>query len=144
MAYTEAPKSLQGVVMGVFLLTTGLGTYAGAALVAIVNAITGSSDAGKKWYPDKDNINDGHLAYYFFLLAGIMVLNFVLYIFVAVSFKEKKESARRANLQADSVANAKEPGVPREDIQDDGWSSDRHTASRDSDNIELSQGRGQP
>ena len=119
--------------MGVFLLTTGLGTYAGAALVAIVNAITGSSDPGKKWYPDEDYINDGHyLAYYFFLLAGIMILNFVLYIFVAVSFKEKKESARRANLQADSVASGEQPSVPREDIQDDGWSSDRQTASRDS------------
>ena len=131
--------------MGVFLFTAGLGTYAGAALVAIVNAITGSSDAGKKWYPDEKNINDGHyLAYNFFLLAGIMILNFVLYIFVAVSFKEKKESARRANLQTDSMANAKRPGVPREDIQDDGWSSDLYTAGRDSDIIELSQGRGQP
>ena len=131
--------------MGVYLLTTGLGTFTGAALVAIVNAITGSSDPGKKWYPDKGNINDGHyLAYYFFLLAGVMILNFVLYIFVAASFKGKKESARRANLQADSVANAKQPGVPREDIQDDDWSSDLHAASRHSDNIELSQGRGQP
>ena len=131
--------------MGVFLFTAGLGTYAGAALVAIVNAITGSSDAGQKWYPDKKNINDGHyLAYYFFLLAGIMILNFVLYIFVAVSFEEKKESARRAILQADSIASAKRPGVPREDIQDDGWSSDLHTPSRDSDIIELSQGRCQP
>ena len=131
--------------MGVYILTTGLGSYAGAALVGIVNAITGSSDAGKKWYPEKKNINDGHyLAYYFFLLAGIMILNFVLYIFVAVSFKEKEESARRANLQADSIGNAKQPGVPREDIQDDGWSSDLHAASRNSDNIELSQGRDQP
>ena len=131
--------------MGVFLFTQGLGSYAGAALVGIVNAITGSSDASQKWYPDKDYINHGHyFAYYFFLLAGIVILNFVLYIFVAVSFKEKKESARRANLQADSVANAKQPGLPREDIQDDGWSSEFHTASRDSDTIELSQGCGQP
>ena len=131
--------------MGVFLLTTGLGTYAGAALVGIVNAITGSSDPGKKWYPDKGNINHGHyLAYYFFLLAGIMILNFVLYIFVAVSFKEKKESARRAKLQADRIAGGEQPSVPREYIQDDAWSSDLYTASRDSDNIELCLGRGQP
>ena len=29
---------------------------------------------------------------------SVMILNFVLYIFVAASFKEKKESARRACL----------------------------------------------
>ena len=134
LAYTEAPKSLQGVIMGVYLFTQGLGGFVGAALVVIVNAITGATDESNKWYPDKNYINSKvpHLAYYFFLLAGLMFLNFMLYIFVAVSFKKKIESARKANLFADYIANKEQSGVRREEVQDDEWSPYRHTTRRDS------------
>ena len=93
LAYTEAPQSLQGVVMGVFLLTTGLGSYLGAGVVAVVNAISGYHHDKDKWYPDTKYINEGKLAYYFFLLAGLMFLNFILYIFVALSFSASKAAA---------------------------------------------------
>ena len=134
LAYTEAPKSLQGVTMGACLLTQGLGMFFGVALVVIVNAITGATDESKKWYPNKNYINskDHYLSYYFFLLAGFMFLNFMLYIFVAVSFKKKKESARKANLFAENIANKKQSGVPREEVQDDEWSPYRHSTRRDS------------
>ena len=134
LAYTEAPKSLQGVIMGMYLFTQGLGGLVGGALVVIVNAITGATDESRKWYPDKNYINSKvpHLAYYFFLLAGLMFLNFIVYIFVAASFKKKKESARKANLLADNIANKQQSGVPREELQDDGRSPDRHNISRDS------------
>jgi peptide/histidine transporter 3/4 len=126
LAYTEAPKSLQGVIMGVFLLTTGLGTYVGAALVAIVNAITEAVNGVEgKWYPDKKYVNKSpHLAYYFFLLAGLMFLNFIIYIFVALSFKEKKQSANKAS-KSNGVMNGEEPpGLPRENVSEDGrWDS---------------------
>ena len=79
--------------MGVFLLTTSLGYYLGAGVMAVVNAISGAHSSADKWYPDKDNINEGKLAYYFFLLAGLMFLNFVLYIFVALHFKASKAAS---------------------------------------------------
>ena len=129
LAYTEAPKSLQGVVMGVFLLTTALGTFIGAALLAIVNAISGASGEKYKWYPDEDYINDGYqLAYYFFLLAGIMFLNFIVYIFVAVSFKKRKESAFRANCSSIGILN--DGGENSEllvmETSRDSWTSSNH------------------
>ena len=119
LAYTEAPKSLQGVIMGVFQLAGGLGNFTGAALVVIVNAITGAVNGEDgKWYPDKKYVNKSpNLAYYFFLLAGLMFLNFIVYIFVAVSFKEKKESASRNN----GVMNNREPPeLSQKKEQDDG------------------------
>lgn len=76
--------------MGVFLLTISLGNYLGAGVMAVVNAISGAHSSSGKWYPDKDFINEGKLAYYFFLLAGLMFLNFILYIFVAMHFKASK------------------------------------------------------
>ena len=127
LAYTEAPKSLQGVIMGVYLLTTGLGTYVGAALVAIVNAITGANGKDGQWYPDKKYVNQHpHLAYYFFLLAGLMFLNFIAYIFIAVSFKEKKESASRTNVNNGDMNNREPPELSRDNMpDDDDWTSGR-------------------
>lgn len=110
LAYTEAPKSLQGAVMGIYLLTTGLGTYLGAALVAIVNAITGAHGESGEWYPNKDHINDGKLANYFFLLAGLMFLNFILYIFVACDFKVKKETSEKNIPKIQDVYSSSQTG----------------------------------
>ena len=118
--------------MGVFLFTQALGNFAGAALVGIVNAISGAIDESRKWYPDEKYINQGRLAYFFFLLAGLMFLNFIVYIFLAVRFKKKKESARKANLLADNIANKKQSGIPSEEVQDDGRSPDGHIISKDS------------
>ena len=107
--------------MGVYLLTIGLGSFAGAALVAIVNAITEAvNGADGKWYPDKQYVNKSpHLSYYFFLLAGVMFLNFIAYIFVAVRFKEKKDSANRSNMN-NAVMNNREPSKLSRD-----WTSGR-------------------
>jgi len=35
-AYTQAPSFMQGLIMGLFLMTSGLGNYLASAIVAIV------------------------------------------------------------------------------------------------------------
>ncbi|XP_046859137.1 solute carrier family 15 member 4-like [Xenia sp. Carnegie-2017] len=95
LAFTEAPKSLQGVVMGVFLLSTGMSSIFGTALVIIVKAVTEKRDESKQWLPKGKNINKGKLENYFFLLAVLMFLNFVLYVFFALNYNKKKELAAK-------------------------------------------------
>ena len=107
--------------MGVFLLTVGLGNLAGAALLPIVNAIAGAvNGVDGKWYLETKDINKHHyLAYYFFLLAGLMFLNFIVYVFVALSFKKKKESTSRFN---GVMSVGKKAGLLRENEPDvGGW-----------------------
>ena len=108
--------------MGAAQLVGGLGSFAGAALVVIVNAITEAVNGEDgKWYPDKKYVNKSpHLANYFFLLAGLMFLNFIAYIFVAVSFKEKKESASRTNVNNGVMNNGEPLELSRKNEQDDG------------------------
>ena len=108
--------------MGAAQLVGGLGSFAGAALVVIVNAITEAVNGEDgKWYPDKKYVNKSpYLANYFFLLAGLMFLNFIAYIFVAVSFKEKKESASRTNVNNGVMNNGEPPELSRKNEQDDG------------------------
>ncbi|XP_072051178.1 solute carrier family 15 member 4-like [Amphiura filiformis] len=82
-AYSQSPANMQGIMMGIFLLTTGIGGYIGSLLVIIVNAAT--SALGAEWFPDE--INDGYLEYYFFLLAGLMLVNFGIFLIIAKKYK---------------------------------------------------------
>ena len=43
------------------------------------------STVADKWLPD--DVNDGHLDYFFFLLAGLMLLNLLIYIPIAYFYK---------------------------------------------------------
>lgn len=55
--------------MGLFLLTSGLGSYLGSLVIVIVNAVTRNPKIpNSEWIP-KD-INNGHLDYYCYFLAG--------------------------------------------------------------------------
>ena len=91
-AYSQAPKNLNGVIMALFLSASGIGSYVANFLVAVVNS---------DWYPEKDP-NQGHMEYFFFMMAGLMTLNFLLFLFIASSYKYKESS-----LQSKGV-----PGCP--------------------------------
>lgn len=82
-AYSQAPRCLKGLVMGMFLVTGCLGNYLASLLVFIVQKASKDD-----WYPSADP-NKGHLEYFFFLLAGLMILNFVVWLIVALKYKYK-------------------------------------------------------
>ncbi|CAG2246363.1 PHT [Mytilus edulis] len=64
-AYSQAPDFMQGVCMGLFLATSGIGGYVAELILEIVVALTGSNPPDS-WFPDE--INDGKTEYLFFLL----------------------------------------------------------------------------
>ena len=83
--------------MGAFLVTSGLGNYVANLLVVIVKEASNGD-----WYP-VDNPNKGHFEYFFFLLAGLMMLNFLVFLYVASSYKYKTSSLRNFGREPDIV-----------------------------------------
>ena len=81
--------------MGAFLVTTGLGSYAASLLAIIVR-----SASHEKWYPS-ENLNNGSLEYFFFLLAGLMLVNFLVFLLVARSYKYKGSANRSGEVRDD-------------------------------------------
>lgn len=73
--------------MGTFLLTSALGNYLASLLVLIVR-----SASSHTWYPN--NPNEGKMENFFFLLAGLMIVNFVVFLFVASSYIYKTSPRR--------------------------------------------------
>ncbi|XP_014769777.1 solute carrier family 15 member 4 isoform X1 [Octopus bimaculoides] len=92
-AYSQAPETLKGLVMGIFLLTTGLGNFLSTAVIAIVDALTKNDP----WLSN-DDINSGHLEYLFFLLCGLMTVAFFIFLFISKIMKFNSEEKLKQKL----------------------------------------------
>ncbi|ESO87044.1 hypothetical protein LOTGIDRAFT_229242 [Lottia gigantea] len=80
-AFTQAPQSMQGFLTGLFYVASGLGSYVANAIIKIIEVSTKSDP----WFP-KD-INNGKTEYLYFVLAGIMGVNFIVFVIIAVHYK---------------------------------------------------------
>uniref|UniRef100_A0A5B7AZD4 Putative Peptide transporter 2 isoform 1 n=1 Tax=Davidia involucrata TaxID=16924 RepID=A0A5B7AZD4_DAVIN len=87
--YDQSPDAMRSLCSALSLLTTSLGNYLSSFILTVVTSLT---TAGGKagWIPD--NLNEGHLDYFFWLLAGLSFLNMVVYVFCAKMYKRKKAS----------------------------------------------------
>ncbi|XP_048318596.1 protein NRT1/ PTR FAMILY 8.3-like [Ziziphus jujuba] len=87
--YDQSPDAMRSLCSALSLLTTSLGNYLSSFILTIVTYIT--TKGGKTgWIPD--NLNEGHLDYFFWLLAGLSFLNMLVYIVFAGRYKAKKAS----------------------------------------------------
>ena len=66
--------------MGLYFAMIGLGFFFAGLLASIVKHASDS-----KWYPD--DLNKGKLEYYMFLLAGLMLINAAVFLFLAVRYR---------------------------------------------------------
>ncbi|XP_059667932.1 protein NRT1/ PTR FAMILY 8.1-like [Cornus florida] len=85
--YEQAPDAMRSLCSALSLTTTALGNYLSTLLVNIVMDVT-TRHGSPGWIPD--NLNNGHLHYFFWLLAVLSVLNFGVYLLVAKWYTYKK------------------------------------------------------
>uniref|UniRef100_A0A1D1Z7N0 Peptide transporter PTR2 n=1 Tax=Anthurium amnicola TaxID=1678845 RepID=A0A1D1Z7N0_9ARAE len=87
--YDQSPDAMRSLCSALALFTTALGNYLSSFILTVVASITtrGGRDG---WIPD--NLNKGHLDYYFWLLAGLSSLNLLIYVFCSSRYKYKKTS----------------------------------------------------
>ncbi|KAG9457631.1 hypothetical protein H6P81_002139 [Aristolochia fimbriata] len=82
--YDQSPDAMRSLCSALSLVTTALGNYLSSFILTVVTYIT--TKGGKPgWIPD--NLNEGHLDYYFWLLAGLSFLNMLVYAYCAVRGK---------------------------------------------------------
>lgn len=88
--YDQAPDSMRSLCAALQLTITALGSYVSALLVTVVTIIT-TWDGSSGWITD--NLNYGHLDYFFWLLAGLSVVNLGVFILLARRHTYKKPIA---------------------------------------------------
>lgn len=85
--YDQSPDAMRSLCSAFSLLTTSLGNYLSSFILTVVTSLsTRGGNIG--WIPD--NLNKGHLDYFFWLLAGLSLVNLVIYIFCSKKYKSKK------------------------------------------------------
>ncbi|XP_050232561.1 protein NRT1/ PTR FAMILY 8.3-like [Mercurialis annua] len=87
--YEQSPDAMRSLCSALSLLTTSLGNYLSSFILTMVTYFT--TTGGKAgWIPD--NLNKGHLDYFFWLIAGLSVANMFIYIVCAKKYKKKAAS----------------------------------------------------
>ncbi|TKY63451.1 NRT1/ PTR FAMILY 8.1 [Spatholobus suberectus] len=88
--YGQAPDAMRSLCAALSLTTNALGNYVSTLLVLIVTKIT-TSHGRIGWIPD--NLNRGHLDYFYWLLSVLSLLNFLVYLWIANRYTYKKVTA---------------------------------------------------
>ncbi|XVF19924.1 hypothetical protein REPUB_Repub11eG0153200 [Reevesia pubescens] len=70
--YEQAPDAMKSFVSALQLTTIAIGNYLSSLLVTVITSIT-ARNRKVGWIPD--NLNYGHVHYFFWLLAVLSVLN---------------------------------------------------------------------
>ncbi|CAK6449576.1 unnamed protein product [Pipistrellus nathusii] len=87
-AYSEAPRSMQGAVMGIFFSLSGVGSLLGSGLVALLSLPRGWLHCPE----DQGNINNCRMDRYFFLLAGVQVAAALLFVWISRRYERAARS----------------------------------------------------
>ena len=85
--YTHSPLSLRSLGSAFSLTCTAFGTYVSSFLVTLVTLLT-TLGGGEGWIASSD-LNDGHLDYFFWLMAGLAFLNLLFFLACARSFTKR-------------------------------------------------------
>ncbi|KAK7305348.1 hypothetical protein VNO77_43253 [Canavalia gladiata] len=85
--YEQAPDAMRSLCSALQLVTIALGQYLSSMLVTIVTKIS-TRNGSPGWIPD--NLNYGHIDYFFWLLAVLSVLNLIAFILVAKLYTNKR------------------------------------------------------
>lgn len=102
--YEQAPDAMRSTSSALSLTTVALGNYLSSLLVTIVTSV--STKGGKVgWIPD--NLNYGHLDYFFWLLVVLSVLNLGAFLFVAkwYTYKTPINAAQKKTIDHEADRN---------------------------------------
>ncbi|CAH1454331.1 unnamed protein product [Lactuca virosa] len=81
--YDQVPTELRSIGLALYLSIFGVGSFLSSFLISVVEKTTGG-DGGDGWI--SDNLNRGHLDYFYWLLAGISSVAFLIYLYFAKSY----------------------------------------------------------
>lgn len=84
--YDQLPDNMRSVAGGVFWCSAGIGHYAGTIILQLVHRFTGTPGHAD-WLAD--DLNRGHLDYFFYLLTVLEIGNLLVFLVVARHYKYK-------------------------------------------------------
>ncbi|KNA05369.1 hypothetical protein SOVF_190970 [Spinacia oleracea] len=88
--YDQVPTELRSVGLSLYLSVFGVGSLLSSLMVSIIDKASGSNGRDS-WF--SNNLNRGHLDYFYCLLAGLSVIEITLFVYFAKSYIYNRKSA---------------------------------------------------
>ncbi|XP_070027740.1 protein NRT1/ PTR FAMILY 4.5-like [Nicotiana sylvestris] len=98
--YSESSSSMKALSTAISWSSLAIGYYTSSVVVSIVNKVSGG------WL-DNNNLNKDKLDYFYWLLAGLSVLNFGFYLLCASWYKYKKVDVNPEDVLLSKEAKGK-------------------------------------
>ncbi|KAJ0693386.1 putative proton-dependent oligopeptide transporter family, MFS transporter superfamily [Helianthus annuus] len=89
--YSQAPKSIKSISSCFLWTSMAIGYFMSSVMVKIVNHATKGVTKSGGWLVG-NNINRNHLENFYWLLAILSLINFIIYVFVASNYKYRPQS----------------------------------------------------
>ncbi|XVF04901.1 hypothetical protein REPUB_Repub05bG0125000 [Reevesia pubescens] len=90
--YKEAPSGMKSLATSFALLSLSFGYFLSTAFVDIINSVTEKITPSKKGWIQGDNLNANNLNLFYWFLAVLSTLNFIVYLFCASWYKYKEDT----------------------------------------------------
>uniref|UniRef100_A0A0D9XHP5 Uncharacterized protein n=1 Tax=Leersia perrieri TaxID=77586 RepID=A0A0D9XHP5_9ORYZ len=87
--YDQSPGTMQSLSAALGQLAIAAGNYLNSGVLALVSSATARGGA-PGWIPD--DLNEGHLDYFFWVMAGFAALNLLLYLRCSMSYRRRTSS----------------------------------------------------
>lgn len=136
-AYNQAPVAMQGLLTGLFLASSGFGNWVSAAILEIVKEVT----ADDPWWGDE--INDTKMENLMFLLGGLMLVDFVIFVIVAVFYNYQDPSTFEEADNADDSPGGRRDSASYNTFDKDSGIFDYHNPNNKSTDNILNSFQGQ-
>jgi solute carrier family 15 (peptide/histidine transporter), member 3/4 len=88
-AYEQSPDAMRSLCQACALIMITLGSYLISIMLKFINSVTGENGS-HGWIPE--NLNEGHLDHFFWLMAGLQLLNVLVFAYSATRYKRKLAS----------------------------------------------------
>lgn len=87
--YDQVPDGLRSFGLALYLSIFGIGSFMSSVLVSVIDNVS-RRGGGESWF--SDNLNRAHLDYFYWLLAGLSAIQFIIYIFISKCYVYKKKN----------------------------------------------------
>jgi solute carrier family 15 (peptide/histidine transporter), member 3/4 len=85
--YDQAPDQLRSLGLSLYLSIFGVGSYVSSFIVSLIDNITTKN--GNTWFAN--NLNQGHLDYFYWLLASVSAVALIVYYVIAQAYVYKSK-----------------------------------------------------
>lgn len=81
--YDQVPSELRSIGLALYLSIFGIGSFISSFLISIIENATGG-EGEYSWF--SDNLNQAHLDYFYWLLAGLSAAAFIAYLYFTKTY----------------------------------------------------------